>query len=174
MTDSVSPAVPRTLVAAAATTTAFAVGCLLTQVVTVPMWRRMEPEVFLRQFATTGPATGAVLAPMDIASVTLLGVATASVARRDAPGRVPLAAATGAMAGTVLLFPAYFARANAAFLRPGFPTDGVAAALAAWNRWNWARTGLALAATALSGAAVAASDRPRRSARPRRRRILRR
>jgi hypothetical protein len=172
MTDSVSPPIPRTLVAGVATTAAFAVGCLLTQVVTVPMWRRLDPEVFLRQFATTGPATGAVLAPMDIASVTLLGVATASATRRAAPGRVPLAAATAAMAGTVLLFPAYFARANAAFLRPGFPTDGVAAALAGWNRWNWARTGLALAATALSGAAVAASDRPRRSARPRRRRIL--
>jgi Domain of unknown function (DUF1772) len=172
MTDSVPPAIPRTLVAGAATTAAFAVGCLLTQVVTVPMWRRMDPEMFLRQFATTGPATGAVLAPMDIASVTLLGVATASAARRGAPGRMPLAAATGAMAGTVLLFPAYFARANAAFLRPGFPTDAVGTGLAAWNRWNWVRTGLALAATALSGAAVAASDRPRRSARPRRRRIL--
>jgi hypothetical protein len=76
------------------------------------------------------------------------------------------------MAGTVLLFPAYFARANAAFLRPDFPTDVVGAGLAAWNRWNWVRTGLALAATVFSGAAVAASDRPRRSVRPRWRRIV--
>jgi hypothetical protein len=172
MTDTVSPAVPRTLVAGVATTAAFAVGCLLTQVVTVPMWRRLDPDVFLRQFPTTGPATGAVLAPIDVASVTLLGVATASAARRDAPGRLPLAAATGAMAGTVLLFPAYFARANAAFLRPGFPTDAVAAGLATWNRWNWVRTGLALTATVLSGAAVAASDRQRWSVRARRWRIL--
>ncbi len=171
-TDPVSPAVPRALVAGVATTAAFAVGCVLTQVVTVPMWRRMEPQVFLRAFATTGPATGAVLAPLDIASVTLLGVATASAARRGAPGRLPLAAATGAMAGTVLLLPAYFARANAAFLRPDFPTDAVAAGLTAWNQWNWVRTGLALAATALSGAAAGAADRPRRSMRPRWRRIL--
>jgi hypothetical protein len=170
-TDPVSPAVPRALVAGVATTAAFAVGCVLTQVVTVPMWRRMEPQVFLRTFATTGPATGAVLAPLDIASVTFLSIATASAVRRRARGRVPLAAATGAMAGTVLLFPVYFARANAALLRD-FPTDAVAAGLTAWNQWNWVRTGLAVAATALSGAAAGASDRPRRSIRPRWRRIL--
>jgi hypothetical protein len=166
-TDTVSPAVPRTLVAGMAATAAFATGCVLTQAVTVPMWRRLEPEVFLRQFATTGPATGAVLFPVEIASVTLLGAATASATRRGAPGRRRLAAATGAMAGTVLLLPAHFARANAAFLRPDFPTDDVAGALATWNRWNWIRTGLALAAVVLS--AAGASERPRRSVRPRRR-----
>jgi hypothetical protein len=166
--------VPRALVAGVAATSAFAVGCVLTQAVTVPMWRRMEPAAFLERFATTGPATGAVLFPVEIASVGLLATATASVARRREPGRLLLAAATGAMAGTVLLLPAYFARANAAFLRPGFPTEAVAAELAAWNRWNWVRTGLAVAATALSGAAAVSSDRPRRSMRARSRRILER
>jgi Domain of unknown function (DUF1772) len=163
--------VPRALVAGVASTAAFAAGCVLTQAVTVPTWRRMEPATFLERFATTGPATGAVLAPLDIASVGLLGVATASATRRREPGRLLLAAATGAMAGTLLLLPAYFARANAAFLRPGFPTDAVATELAGWNRWNWVRTGLAVAATVLSGAA-ATTDRPRRSVRPRSRRIL--
>jgi hypothetical protein len=145
---------PRALVAGVASTSAFAVGCVLTQAVTVPMWRRMEPDEFLRRFKTTGPATGAVLFPVEAASVGLLGVATASAARRREPGRLPLAAATAAMAGTVVLLPAYFARANTAFLRPDFPTDAVATELAAWNRWNWIRTGLAVAATVLSGAAV--------------------
>jgi Domain of unknown function (DUF1772) len=163
--------VPRALVAGVASAAAYAAGSVLTQAVTVPTWRRMEPEAFLRDFARTGPATGAVLAPLDIASVGLLGVATASAARRREPGRLLLAAATGAMAATALLVPAYFARANAAFLRPGFPADAVAADLAAWNRWNWVRTGLAVAATVLSGAAVT-SDRLRRSVRPRTRRIL--
>jgi hypothetical protein len=164
--------VPGALVAGVASTAAFAVGCVLTQAVTVPTWRRLEPEAFLRDFARTGPATGAVLAPLEIASVTLLGMATASAAHWREPGRLLLAAATGAMAGTVLLLPVYFARANAAFLRPGFPDDAVANDLAAWNRWNWARTGLAVAATVLSGAAAVTSDRPRRSVRPRSRRIL--
>jgi hypothetical protein len=164
--------VPRALVAGVASTAAFAVGCVLTQAVTVPTWRRMEPETFLERFATTGPATGAVLFPVEAASVGLLGVATASATRRREPGRLLLAAATGAVAGTVLFLPAYFARTNAAFLRPGFPTDAVAAELAAWNRWKWVRTGLAAAATVLSGAAAVISDRPRHSVRPRSGRIL--
>jgi hypothetical protein len=161
-TDTVSSAVPRTLVAGVAATAAFAVGCVLTQAVTVPMWRRMEPAVFLQRFATTGPATGSVLFPVEVASVSLLGAATVSAVRRGGPGRLRLAAATGAMAGTVLLLPAYFARANAAFLGPGFPMDAVAAELTTWNRWNWVRTGLAFAATVLSGAAAGASERGRR------------
>lgn len=153
--------VPRALAAGFASTAAFAVGCVLTQAVTVPTWRRMEPDVFLERFRTTGPTTGAILFPVEVAAVGLLGVATASAVRRDESGRpAALAAATAAMAGTVLLLPAYFARANAAFLRSGSPADAVPAELARWNRWNRARTGLALAATALSGAAVAASGRP--------------
>lgn len=149
--------VPKTLAAAVACTSAFAVGCVLTQAVTVPTWRGLPPDEFLRRFRTTGPATGAVLFPVEVASVGLLGAATASAARRREPSRGLLTAATGAMAGTVLLLPAYFARANAAFLRPGFPIGAVAAELSAWNRWNWARTGLAVAATALSAAAAGAA-----------------
>ena len=158
--SSVDRGVPQALVAGVAATAAFATGCVLTQAVTVPMWRRLEPEVFLRRFRTSGPATGAVLFPVEVASVGLLATAAVAAARRhDSRRQTLLAAATAGMAATVLLLPAYFGRANAAFLRSDHPLDTVPAELARWNRWNWLRTGLALAATVLSGTAAAPSRR---------------
>ena len=159
--DSVNRVVPQALAAGVVATAAFATGCVLTQAVTVPMWRRMEPEVFLRRFRTSGPATGAVLFPVEVGSLGLLATATVSAARQQQSlRRALLVAATASMAGTVLLLPTYFARANTAFLRSDHPIDTVPAELASWNRWNWVRTGLALAATVLSGTAAATSSRP--------------
>jgi len=153
-TPDTARAVPPTLTAGVACTAAFAAGCTLTQAVIVPTWRRMQPEVFLEEIATAGPATGAVLFPVEVAAVGLLGIATVAAVRRRRPGGLVLAAATVAMVGTVLLLPAFFAGANAAFLRPDFPADAVPAALADWNRWNWIRTGLGVAATVLGVASA--------------------
>jgi hypothetical protein len=162
-TDATDRGVPLTLAAGLASTAAFAVGCVLTQAVTVPSWRRMEPEMFLEEFATAGPATGAVLFPVEVAAVGLLGAATVAAVRHRQPGRLMLAAATAAIVGTVLLLPAFFAGANAAFLRPDFPVDAVPAALADWNRWNWIRTGLGVAATVLGAASALLARRRVRS-----------
>lgn len=153
---------PAVAAAALASTAAFAAGCVLTQAVTVPHWRGMDPEAFLHTFATSGPATGAVLAPIEIVSVSLLGATAWSAVRHGRPGRLPWAAATLGMIGTVALFPAHFAGANAALLDPAFPPDAVAGALAAWNRWNWVRTGLAVAATVLGCRALASAGASRR------------
>lgn len=127
---------------------AFTAGGVLTQAVTVPMWRAMEPAAFLQQFASSGPATGAVLFPFELAAVALLAAATYTTVKQRHPARLAWALATGAMTATVLLLPAYFAGANAAFLDPAFAPDRVADELSTWNTWNWLRTGLAGAATA--------------------------
>lgn len=147
--------------AATATTAAFAGGCLLTQVVTVPHWRDMDPAAFLPHFASAGPATGAVQLPVDVASVLLLGITTYANVKERRPGRTPSALAAAGMAGTVILLPVYFARANFALLDPDFPLEDVPAELSSWSRWNWVRTGLAVAATALSCAALAANRNTR-------------
>lgn len=142
--------------AALAATAAFAGGGLLTQLVTVPHWRDMDPAAFLPHFATSGPATGAALFPIEVASVLLLGATAYASIKRRRPGWIPWALATASMVGTVVLLPIYFAGANFAMLDPAFPAEAVPAELTAWYRWNWVRTGLALAATALSCAALTA------------------
>lgn len=140
--------------AAIATTAAFAGGCLLAQIVVVPHWRDMDPAAFLPHFAIYGPATGAVLFPIEATSVLLLGITTYSNVRRRRPGGLAWALATACMVGTVLLLPVYFAGANLAMLAPGFPPQAVPAELTEWYHWNWVRTGLALLASALCGAAL--------------------
>jgi uncharacterized membrane protein len=117
----------------------------------------MDPAAFLPHFATSGPATGAVLFPIEVTAVLTLGATTYASIYRRGPGRIPWALATASMAGTVALLPIYFARANIAMLDPAFPVQAVPGELTAWYRWNWVRTGLALAATALSCVALTAS-----------------
>jgi len=137
------------LVAAAATATssALASGCILTQAVTVPAWRTMEPGAFLQRFATSGPATGAVLFPMDAAATALLGVTTYTAVTHRWAGRQNWVVATAAMAATVALLPVHFIGANAALLDPAFPPDAVPDELRSWNSWNWLRTALAVASS---------------------------
>ncbi len=121
-----------TVVAATAATAAFAAGGVLTQLVIVPAWRGMEPSAFLARFPTAGPTTGAVLFPIEITSVALLGRITYIAIRHGQPGRAGWALATASMVGTVLLLPVYFAGANRAMLDPLFPPNAVADELAAW------------------------------------------
>jgi hypothetical protein len=144
---------------ALATTAAFAGGALLIQLVTVPQWRSMDAVAFGTQFATSGPATGAVLFPIEVASVLLLGRAAYSTIKARHPARLPWTLATAAMVGTVLLLPLYFAGANLAMLDPTFPPQSISAELTTWYRWNWIRTGLALAGTVLTCAALVANGR---------------
>lgn len=142
--------------AAIATTAAFAGGGLLTQFVTVPHWRSMDPAAFLAHFATSGPATGAVLFPIEVTSVLLLGITTYASIKGRRPGWIPWAMATAGMVGTIVLLPIYFAGANIALLDPDFPLQAVPGELTSWYRWNWVRTGLAVVATAVGCAALAA------------------
>ncbi|RZL83495.1 MAG: DUF1772 domain-containing protein [Rhodococcus sp. (in: high G+C Gram-positive bacteria)] len=143
---------------AVATTSVFAGGALLTQTVIVPGWRAMDPTAFLARFPVAGPVTGATVFPFEVASVLLLGAATYSAVRNSRPGRFAWALATSAMVATLILVPLYFLDANLALLDPTFPPDAVPAALAAWYRWNWIRTGLGLTAAALACAALIADS----------------
>lgn len=154
MTAPTSRSIAITATAAVATSAAFTAGCVLTQAVTVPTWRAMEPSAFLQRFATSGPATGGVLFPVEVAAVALLGATTWRTGRERRPGRRAWATGTAAMAATVVLLPVYFAGANTALLDPAFPPDDVPAELGRWNRWNWVRTALAAAATLSAAAAL--------------------
>lgn len=149
MAQPVDPAVWQT--AAAAASGAFAGGCLLTQVVTVPAWRRTPtPEAALEAFRRTGPATGAVLFPIEALATGLLLKVALSRARRQQPGASSALVAALSMAGTVALLPVYFVRANTQLLDREHPPASVPTLLRSWSRWNWLRTSLAVAATGLT------------------------
>jgi hypothetical protein len=144
--------------AGAAAAGAFAAGCLLTQVVTVPVWRRAPTaEAALELFRRTGPATGAVLFPVDGLAAGLLIQVAVSRARRQEPGAGTALVAALSMAGTVALLPAYFARANTRLLDREHPPAAAPALLESWSRWNWLRTGLALLATGMTIASARTS-----------------
>lgn len=127
-----------------ATTAAFAGGALLTQTVIVPSWRAAPPATFLARFATEGPVTGATVFPFELASLVLVVAATVTAVKHRDPVW-PWGAATVCLAGTFAML-GYFVPANLALLGPGFPPGEVPAALAEWNRWDWVRAGLGVAA----------------------------
>lgn len=138
-------------VAAAAASGAFAGGCLLTQIVTVPAWRRAPtPQAALEAFRRTGPATGAVLFPIEALATGLLLKVALSQSRGQQPGAFAALAAALSMAGTVALLPVFFIRANTQLLDRDHPPASVPAVLTSWSRWNWLRTGLAVLATGLT------------------------
>lgn len=146
--------------AAAATSGAFAWGCLLTQVVTVPAWRRAPtPQAGLEAFRRTGPATGAVLFPIEVLATGLLIKVAVSRAQHQQPGASPALAAALSMAGTVALLPAYFNRANTQLLNREHRPASVPTLLRSWSRWNWLRTGLAVLATGLTISSTRTSRR---------------
>jgi hypothetical protein len=144
---------------AVATTAAFAGGALVAQTVVVPQWRSMDPSAFLDQFGTSGPTLGATLFPFEVISALGLAVTTFLAVRNRSAAWAWWAAATACMVGTLVLLPMYFAGANIAMLSDDFSAANVPGELAAWNAWNWARTGLALVAAMLCCIAIHRNDR---------------
>jgi hypothetical protein len=134
---------------AVATTAAFAGGGLVAQTVVVPQWRSMDPRAFLDHFGTYGPALGATLFPLEVISTLALAGTTFLAVRNRSVARAWWAVATACMVGTLVLLPIYFAGANVGMLSEGFSVENVPGELAAWNAWNWARTGLGLMAAVL-------------------------
>lgn len=142
------------VVGVVATTAAFAGGGLVAQTVVVPHWRSMDPTAFLDHFGTYGPALGATLFPLEVISTLALAVTTFLAVRNRSIARAWWAAATACMVGTLVLLPVYFAGANVAMLSEDFSVENVPGELAAWNAWNWARTGLGLVAAVLCCIAI--------------------
>jgi hypothetical protein len=142
-----------------AATAVFAGGGLVTQTVVVPYWRSMDPGAFLDQFGTSGPALGATLFPFEVIATLGLAATTFVAVRNRSLGRAWWAAATACMVGTLVLLPVYFAGTNLAMLSEDFSAANVPGELAAWNAWNWVRTGLGLAATVLCCIAIHRNSR---------------
>lgn len=158
-TPSSTPGANMVAAGAVVATAAFAGGGLLTQTVLVPLWQSMDTSAFLTHFRTSGPATGATLFPIELASVGLLAATSYGSHKHHQPGRLGWSIATGCMIGTILLLPIHFIQANQALLDPDFPVGEVPAELSAWHAWNWVRTGLAVLASGLAVQALTVGRR---------------
>ena len=131
-----------------------AAGALLAEAgVLVPYWRAQEPGDFLAGYARHAPMLLRFFGPLEVASGGLVVAATVLAWLGFLPGRAPLTAASALTLAVLLCFPLYFQRANASFASGSIALEQVAAELARWSRWHRLRTGLAIAAFALSLAA---------------------
>lgn len=132
------------------TTAAFAAGTVLTQLVTVPTWRMLAPDVAQAVFRRSGPATGALLFPLEVAAAVNVTRLALSSRRRGDNAAPSWTGAAVALTGTFLPLAAYFARANTRLLGPTLAAADLAAELRRWQRWNMARAALAVGALAAS------------------------
>lgn len=123
-------------------------GCVL-----VPHWRSLPPDDFFAWYAANDRRLLGFFGPLTaVAVLIVVAAAVVSVWTRD-PGRWAALVAAALMIVAVLMFPAYFQRANARFAVAAIAAADLPAELARWATWHWVRT--ALGAGALGAAMLA-------------------
>ena len=119
-------------------------GTMLTgALVLVPSWRSAPAPEFLSWFAANASRLAIYAGTLQSATIVLSLVC--ALLFRSVASWLAAAFAIAVLA----TFPLYFRAANASFVAQSIPLDQVADELARWAAWQWARTGLGLAAFAL-------------------------
>lgn len=131
------------------------VGAQLTEgLVLVPYWRALPPEQFLRWYAANDKRLLGYFGPLTSGTALLAIAAALATWWESATGRlVGASIAALVMIAIVASFLVYFERANKSFAAASIAPSAVAAELARWNAWHWART--VLAAVAFAAALLA-------------------
>ena len=122
-------------------------GCLL-----VPYWRSLSADRFHELYRDLHPRLYRYFTPLTIGTLILSMASAGTAVAVSSPGMwatVSSAALTLGAAGTHEI---YFGKANARFAQGTLADVDLAAELARWSVWNWARVGLGLLAF---GAAIA-------------------
>ena len=116
------------------------VGSLLTEaLILVPYWREMDPKEFLRLHGTMGPKLYKYFAPLTILA-TMLPIFAAVAAVNVNTSFFILSVVPAIITTTMLLmYLAYFKRANESFKTGSVGVAGVANELTMWARWHWVR-----------------------------------
>lgn len=129
-------------------------GALLTEgAILVPYWRKMTPGDFFGLHGALGPVLFRFFAPLTIVAVVLAVVsALVSVWAGDLTAARSIAAG-GALA-TLLIFFAYFRRANQSFADRSIADEALPAELRRWAGWHWIRTAIIIAAFVAAVAAM--------------------
>ena len=133
------------------------VGALLAEgALFVPYWRSLRSDRFYSLHKEYGPRLYRFFAPLTIAPALLLvAAAGVSVWTTDA-GRWATLAASVLFLLVVATYGVYFKHANARFSTASLSSQDLAVELARWERWQWARVVLGIAAfgAALLGVAM--------------------
>lgn len=128
---------------------AYSAGLLVTSIVIVDSWSRMEPAASIDWFGVHGIILGAVMAPMGFLAVAFTLVAFFLVVRKGdtLSQKVAWLLALIFTIASMAVLPMYFFEANTAFFDKTIELSQVASEVESWGIWNWIRTGLSLGAT---------------------------
>lgn len=125
---------------ATATLGLLAGAMLLIAAAITPFWAALEPMEFARWFREHSPLLARIMLPLG-ASSTLLVVLAAWLARAaSSPAGLWLAVSAALAVAVGATYPLYFLSANAALAGGQLDASQVAAELARWRSWHWART----------------------------------
>jgi O-antigen/teichoic acid export membrane protein len=127
------------------------VGAMLTEgFVLVPYWRSLAAREFFDWYRANDRRLFRFFGAVTIAAAIITVAAAAAAFWGADPNGALLAASAGLLLVTVGMFPLYFEKANAKFSAAAISSTDLAVELRRWERWHWARTGLAAAALVCS------------------------
>jgi hypothetical protein len=118
--------------------------------VLVPFWRSQDPASFLDWYRRNAERLLRFYGPLEATSGVLVLVATALAWLGHLPGAALFSVSAALTVAVLASFPFYFKNANASFASGSIPVARVAAELARWAAWHWARTAAATAAFLLA------------------------
>ena len=122
-------------------------GSLLTEgMILVPFWRRMDPTDFFRLHGTMGPSLFRYFAPLTTSAVTISVLASVLNHLENLAWNITAALCVTAL----IIFFAYFKKANQSFADHNLEVDELAPELNRWANWHWIRTVLMIIAFAIS------------------------
>lgn len=126
-------------------------GAMLAEAaILVPYWQSLAPADFFDWYAANASLLVDFYSPLEIASaVVALVCAVTYTAQSRAGARLRWVAAILAIF-VIALFFIYFKDANASFSDRTIAPGSLAAALATWGMWQWARVAVGFAAFAAS------------------------
>ena len=118
-------------------------GSLLTEaMVLVPYWRKMDAAEFFRLHGTLGPKLFRYFAPLT----TLTVVSAIAVPLLNQGKTLAWIISAGLCAATLIIFFAYFKKANQSFAQHSLSDAALKDELTRWSRWHWLRTVLVIIA----------------------------
>lgn len=123
------------------------VGALLAEgALFVPYWRTLPAETFYALHKEYGPRLYRFFAPLTIAATMLSVLAAVVSAMTTQPGREFTMLAGALAAAMIVIYLLYFKTANARFAAASLNAEELAAELARWARWHWARVVIGIVA----------------------------
>jgi hypothetical protein len=122
--------------------------------VTIPSWRTTPAEEFLAWYALNYGSMVRFFGPLQISAIATSAIATALAYYTSHRGAAQLAIATVLAIVVLLAFPAYFRDANASFESGTIALADVPAELSRYERWQWSRTLVGIAASLFATIAI--------------------